>query len=233
MRSQLRFAIRSVAPGGHPAHRRSVRFIGYARRCGEGSDRRLTPDNCSLTTGVGHRLTKIYTRTGDTGTTGLGDGARVPKSSPRIEALGAVDELNSALGVLLAEPLAADLRQQLVEVQHDLFELGGELSIPGYTRLDAQHIARLEQLLDAHNAVLGPLKEFILPGGSRAAALCHLARTICRRAERRVVSLASAEPLSAYCQQYLNRLSDLLLAVSRILNQRDGQPDVLWRRSGG
>jgi cob(I)alamin adenosyltransferase len=181
---------------------------------------------------VGHRLSKIYTRTGDAGTTGLGDGARVPKTSPRIEALGAVDELNSTLGVLLAEPLAADLREQLTEVQHDLFELGGELSIPGYTRLDARYIERLEQLLDAHNAALAPLKEFILPGGSRAAALCHLARTVCRRAERRVVGLASGEPLSPYCQQYLNRLSDLLFVMSRVINRRDGRPDVLWRRGG-
>jgi len=182
---------------------------------------------------MGHRLTKIYTRTGDSGSTGLGDGARVQKDSRRVEALGAVDELNSALGVLLAEPLAQDVREQLIAIQHDLFELGGELSIPGHTRLGAQQIVRLEQTLDAHNAGLAPLKEFILPGGSRAAALCHLARTVCRRAERRVVSLASAESLSAYCQQYLNRLSDLLFVMSRVINQCDGQPDVLWRRSAG
>ena len=182
---------------------------------------------------MGHRLTKIYTRTGDAGSTGLGDGTRVPKDSPRIEALGAVDELNSALGVLLSEPLAQDVREQLIEIQHDLFELGGELSIPGHTRLGTQHVARLEQLLDAHNAALGPLKEFILPGGSRAAALCHLARTICRRAERRVVGLAGVEALSASCQQYLNRLSDLLFVVSRVINRRDGQRDISWRRGGG
>lgn len=182
---------------------------------------------------MGHRLTKIYTRTGDSGSTGLGDGARVQKDSLRVEALGAVDELNSALGVLLAEPLAQDVREQLIAIQHDLFELGGELSIPGHTRLGTEQIVRLEQMLDAHNAGLAPLKEFILPGGSRAAALCHLARTVCRRAERRVVSLASAESLSAYCQQYLNRLSDLLFVMSRVINQRDGQPDVLWRRGAG
>lgn len=182
---------------------------------------------------MGHRLTKIYTRTGDSGSTGLGDGARVQKDSRRIEALGAVDEVNSALGVLLAEPLADELRGQLTAIQHDLFDLGGELSIPGYTRLSSEHVARLEQILDAHNAGLEPLKEFILPGGSRAAALCHLARAVCRRAERRVVSLASAEALSAYCQQYLNRLSDLLFVVSRIINRHDGQPDVLWRKDAG
>jgi cob(I)alamin adenosyltransferase len=157
----------------------------------------------------------------------------VQKDSPRIEALGAVDELNSAIGVLLAEPLAQDVREQLIAIQHDLFELGGELSIPGHTRLGADHIVRLEQMLDAHNAGLEPLKEFILPGGSRAAALCHLARTVCRRAERRVVSLASTDDLSTYCQQYLNRLSDLLFVLSRVINRRDGQPDVLWRRSAG
>jgi len=182
---------------------------------------------------MGHRLSKIYTRTGDSGSTGLGDGARVQKDSLRIEALGAVDELNSAIGVLLAEPLADDIREQLTAIQHDLFELGGELSIPGYTRLTVAEVARLEHMLDAHNAGLEPLKEFILPGGSRAAAACHLARSVCRRAERRVVSLASAEVLSAYCQQYLNRLSDLLFVLSRVINRRDGQPDVLWRKNTG
>jgi cob(I)alamin adenosyltransferase len=182
---------------------------------------------------MGHRLTKIYTRTGDGGTTGLGDGTRVQKDSLRIEALGAVDELNSAIGVLLAEPVPEDLRSQLTAIQHDLFDLGGELSIPGYTRIAGGHVQQLEALLDAHNAGLEPLKEFILPGGSRAAALCHLARTVCRRAERRVVALASTESLSAYCQQYLNRLSDLLFVLSRVLNRRAGQPDVLWRKDPG
>jgi cob(I)alamin adenosyltransferase len=182
---------------------------------------------------MGHRLTKIYTRTGDDGTTGLGDGSRVPKHGARVEALGAVDELNSCLGVLLAEPLGGDLRDLLTEVQHDLFDLGGELSVPGYTAIRPEQITRLEQALDHHNDGLEPLKEFILPGGSRAAALCHLARTVCRRAERRVVALASSETGSPYCQQYLNRLSDLLFVVSRVLNRRDGQGDVLWRRGRG
>jgi cob(I)alamin adenosyltransferase len=182
---------------------------------------------------MGHRLTRIYTRTGDGGSTGLGDGTRVQKDSLRVEALGAVDELNSVIGVLLAEPVPEDVCSQLTAIQHDLFDLGGELSIPGYTRIAAEHVQQLEALLDAHNAGLEPLKEFILPGGSRAAALCHLARTVCRRAERRVVSLASAEALSAYCQQYLNRLSDLLFVLSRVLNRHAGQPDVLWRRDPG
>jgi len=179
---------------------------------------------------MGHRLTRIYTRTGDGGTTGLGDGTRVQKDSLRVEALGAVDELNSAIGVLLAEPVPEDVRSQLTAIQHDLFDLGGELSIPGYTRIGGAQVQQLEALLDAHNAGLEPLKEFILPGGSRGAALCHLARAVCRRAERRVVSLASAEVLSAYCQQYLNRLSDLLFVLSRVLNRRARQPDVLWRK---
>jgi cob(I)alamin adenosyltransferase len=182
---------------------------------------------------MGHRLTKIYTRTGDAGTTGLGDGSRVAKNSARVEALGAVDEINSCLGVLLAEPLGTDLQELLTEVQHDLFDLGGELSVPGYTAIRPEQVTRLEQALDHHNETLEPLKEFILPGGGRAAALCHLARTICRRAEREVVDLASTETVSTYSQQYLNRLSDLLFVVCRVLNRRDGRGDVLWRRGRG
>lgn len=179
---------------------------------------------------MGHRLSKIYTRTGDDGETGLGDGSRVPKNSPRIEAIGAVDELNSCLGLLLAEPLDDDLRLALSGVQHDLFELGGELSIPGHDRIAVAHIRRLETLLDRYNADLGPLKDFILPGGSRAAAFCHLARAVCRRAERQLVTLASDAPRSAYGMQYLNRLSDLLFVLSRVINQRGGHPDVLWQK---
>ena len=179
---------------------------------------------------MGHRLTKIYTRTGDTGETGLGDGSRVPKDSRRIEAIGAVDELNSCVGALLAEPLGADLRDALTWVQHDLFELGGELSIPGHDRIQPAHVARLEYLLDRYNADLPPLKDFILPGGSRAASLSHLARTVCRRAERQLVALASGATLSPYCMQYLNRLSDLLFVLSRVINRRDGQADVLWHK---
>ncbi len=184
---------------------------------------------------MGHRLTKIYTRTGDTGTTGLGDGSRVAKDSGRIEAIGAVDELNCCVGLLLAETLPAEIRACMVEVQHELFDLGGELSIPGYTAIAEAHVSRLEEVLDAFNADLPPLKDFILPGGTRPAAVCHLARTVCRRAERRVVSLAADEQLSALPQRYLNRLSDLLFVLARVLNRAAGQPDVLWqknRRSG-
>ena len=183
-----------------------------------------------MDTVMGHRLSKIYTRTGDSGETGLGDGSRVSKDNPRVEAIGAVDELNSCVGLLLAEPLAQDLRELLTEAQHDLFELGGELSIPGHSRIRAQDVERLERALDRYNQELAPLKEFILPGGSRAGALCHLARTVCRRAERRVVTLASQQTLSEHCVRYLNRLSDLLFVLSRVINRRDGRDDVLWRK---
>jgi cob(I)alamin adenosyltransferase len=179
---------------------------------------------------MGHRLTKIYTRTGDAGTTGLGDGSRVSKNSLRIEAIGSVDELNSAIGVLLAETLAETVRRCLLDVQHDLFDLGGELSIPGYTSIGDSHVARLEGVLDRFNADLPALKEFILPGGSRAAALCHVARTVCRRAERRVVALVAAEPLSPALQRYLNRLSDLLFVLCRVLNRDAGVTDVYWQK---
>ena len=179
---------------------------------------------------MANRLSKIYTRTGDAGTTGLGDGSRVTKDSLRIEAIGAVDELNSALGVLLAESIPEDIRGGLHAVQHDLFDLGGELSIPGYTSVGPAHVTRLENELDRHNAVLAPLKEFILPGGSRGAALCHVARTVCRRAERRVVSLSAAEPLSPSLRQYLNRLSDLLFVLCRVLNRAAGVSDVYWQK---
>ena len=179
---------------------------------------------------MANRLSKIYTRTGDSGTTGLGDGSRVAKDSLRIEAIGAVDELNSALGVLLAEPIPDDVRSGLHDVQHDLFDLGGELSIPGYTSVGPQHVTRLENELDRYNAALAPLREFILPGGSRGAALCHVARAVCRRAERRVVSLGSAEPLSPSLQHYLNRLSDLLFVLCRVLNREAGVTDVYWQK---
>ena len=179
---------------------------------------------------MANRLSKIYTRTGDAGTTGLGDGSRVAKNSLRIEAIGAVDELNSARGVLLAESIPDIVRAGLHDIQHDLFDLGGELSIPGYTSVGPQHVARLENELDRHNAALAPLKEFILPGGSRGAALCHVARTVCRRAERRVIGLSSAEPLSPSLQQYLNRLSDLLFVLCRVLNREAGVTDVYWQK---
>lgn len=179
---------------------------------------------------MGHRITKVYTRTGDGGTTGLADGSRVAKDSARIEAIGAVDELNSALGVLLAEGLPQDLRGCLVEVQHDLFDLGGELSCPGHPILSEEHVARLERLLDGFNAELAPLEDFVLPGGTRAAAVAHVARAVCRRAERRVVTLAGKEAVSPLAMQYLNRLSDLLFVLARVLNRRAGRADVLWRQ---
>ncbi len=182
---------------------------------------------------MGHRLSRIYTRTGDAGTTGLGDGSRVNKDNPRIEAIGAVDELNSHLGVLLAEALTESVTRHLTDIQHDLFDLGGELSIPGYHAITEAHVSRLESGIDGFNADLPPLKEFILPGGSRAAALCHVARTVCRRAERRLVSLSAAEQISPLAQRYLNRLSDLLFVICRVLNRAAGREDVYWQRDRG
>jgi len=179
---------------------------------------------------MSHRLTKIYTRTGDTGETGLGDGTRVPKDSRRVHALGEVDELNSAIGLLLAEELPADVRAALSGIQHDLFDLGGEVCIPGHACMGESQVSRLEALLDGYNRDLSPLKEFILPGGSRAASLAHLARTVCRRAERALVSLARAEPVGATARKYLNRLSDLLFVLGRVLNRAGGGSDVLWQR---
>jgi cob(I)alamin adenosyltransferase len=181
---------------------------------------------------MGHRLTRITTRTGDTGETGLGDGTRVAKDADRIAALGDIDELNSALGVLLAEDLPDEVRAALVGVQHDLFDLGGEVCIPGHAAMTETQIGRLEALVERFNAGLPPLKEFILPGGSRAAALAHLCRTICRRAERTLVGLARQEPVSETSRVYLNRLSDLLFVVGRTLNRAVGRGDVLWTRSG-
>ena len=178
---------------------------------------------------MGNRLSKIYTKTGDNGTTGLGDGARVAKHSPRIEAIGDIDELNSQIGLLLAENnLPAPIKHSLTRVQHELFELGGELSIPNYTRVTAAMVTQLEQELDALNDALPPLKEFILPGGSRPTAQCHVARAVCRRAERRLVALAQQEPVSAATLMYLNRLSDLLFVMCRAISKALGVPDVLW-----
>jgi cob(I)alamin adenosyltransferase len=179
---------------------------------------------------VGNRLSKIYTRTGDTGTTGLGDGSRVPKDSLRIHALGDVDELNSTLGLLLCEDLPAPTREALLGIQHDLFDLGGELCIPGFNNVTQAQVKRLEDLLDAYNADLPPLKDFILPGGARSASVAHLARTVCRRAERSVVALAGAEAVSDLVRQYLNRLSDLLFVLGRVLNRFAGGSDVLWQQ---
>ncbi len=201
---------------------------------------------------MGHRLSKIYTRTGDDGTTGLGDGSRVPKDDARIEAFGTVDELNSAVGLVLAAPdLPETVRTCLTGVQHDLFDLGGELSIPGYRMLSADHVAVLERTLDELNEVLPPLKEFILPSGGPATAACHLARTICRRAERRLWTLArqaaasrlepadsrgasaAASSVNPEAPKYLNRLSDLLFVVARVLVRHERGAEVLWRHDRG
>ncbi|WP_210396581.1 cob(I)yrinic acid a,c-diamide adenosyltransferase [Motiliproteus sediminis] len=179
---------------------------------------------------MGNRLSKIYTRTGDKGTTGLGDGSRIAKDDARIEAIGDIDELNSCLGLLNSELDNADqLYPLFTEVQQVLFNLGGELSVPGYALVTAEQVAYLEQQLDALNAELPPLTDFILPGGSRPASVCHLARAVCRRAERRLVSLARDAEVRAECQQYLNRLSDLLFVTARTLARRNGGNEVLWR----
>jgi len=178
---------------------------------------------------MGHRLSKITTRTGDAGETGLGDGSRVAKHSARVQALGDIDELNSALGVVLAEDLPPRLREALTDVQQALFDLGGEISIPGHSLLKLERVAALEALLEEWNAGLPALKEFILPGGSRAAAAAHLARTVCRRAERSVVALGAAENVSEHARRYLNRLSDLLFVAGRVLNRHAGRDDVQWR----
>jgi cob(I)alamin adenosyltransferase len=187
---------------------------------------------------MGNRLSKIVTRTGDDGTTGLGDGSRIRKDDARIAAIGDVDELNSQIGVLLCETLPDDVRAALTAIQHDLFDLGGELCMPGHTVVTDAHLARLDGWLAEYNATLPPLKEFILPGGSRAAALAHVCRTVCRRAERVVVALgaASAEqgaPLADTPRRYVNRLSDLLFVLARVLNRANGGDDVYWRPNRG
>jgi cob(I)alamin adenosyltransferase len=180
---------------------------------------------------MGNRLSKIYTRTGDEGSTGLGDGSRVAKENLRVESYGTVDETNSAVGVVLGNAgVPAEIRRVLTEVQHDLFDLGGELCIPGHVMINASHVERLEKELDALNEDLPPLKEFILPGGGPAAAACHLARAICRRAERRCWSLARSENVSPEALKYLNRLSDLLFVMARVL-ARAGEGEVVWRRT--
>jgi cob(I)alamin adenosyltransferase len=181
---------------------------------------------------LGNRLSKIYTRTGDDGTTGLGDGSRVPKDDPRVEAYGCVDECNSALGVILAvDGLPADIRELLTGVQHELFDLGGELCIPGHRAIEASQVLALEQALDRFNDRLPPLKEFILPGGGTAAAACHLARAICRRAERRAWTLARAETVASEPLQSLNRLSDLLFVLARVLARHESGSEVLWKHA--
>jgi cob(I)alamin adenosyltransferase len=182
---------------------------------------------------MGQRLTQIATRTGDDGTTGLGDGTRVAKDHLRVQAMGDVDELNSNVGVLLAEPLPDDVRELLVVIQHELFNLGGELSIPGFELLKAEAVVRLDEALAHYNAALPRLQEFILPAGTRSAAVAHVCRTVARRAERAVVALNHAEPLRPAPRQYLNRLSDLLFVLARVLNRANldgrGGDDVYWK----
>ncbi len=183
---------------------------------------------------MGHRLSKIYTRTGDDGTTGLGDGHRVRKDDARVEAYGTVDEANSAIGMVLAVPgLPSEVSRCLTEIQHDLFDLGGELCIPGMQVIKAERIAGLEQVLDHFNDPLPALKDFILPGGGPATAACHLARTIVRRAERRVWTLAGTEQVNAETPRYLNRLSDLLFVIARVLARHEHGGEVLWRHDRG
>ena len=192
---------------------------------------------------MGNRLSKIATRTGDDGTTGLGDGSRVRKDDTRIAAIGEVDELNSHIGVLLCEPLPDDVRAALTAIQHDLFDLGGELCMPGHAIVTDAHLARLDGWLAEYNATLPPLKEFILPGGSRAAALAHVCRTVCRRAERLIVALGAEQearaaspsdaPLVQMPRRYVNRLSDLMFVFARVLNRAAGGADVLWRHDRG
>jgi cob(I)alamin adenosyltransferase len=179
---------------------------------------------------MGNRLSKIATRTGDDGSTGLGDGSRTDKDALRIHVIGDIDELNSHIGLLLCEDMPATLRKQLLAIQHDLFDLGGELCIPGHQLITEDHVAKLDALLESYNAELAPLREFILPGGARAAAQSHVCRTVCRRAERQLVSLGKNEALHDHPRRYLNRLSDLLFVLARVLNRHAGQGDVLWEK---
>ena len=178
---------------------------------------------------MGNRLTQIATRTGDDGTTGLGDNTRVPKDHLRVQAMGDVDELNSQIGVLLCEPMPDTVRELLVDVQHQLFNLGGELSMPGYTLLKEEALLQLDNALAVHNAALPRLAEFILPAGTRGASLAHVCRTVARRAERAVVALGATESINASLRHYLNRLSDLLFVLARVLNRVDGGDDVYWK----
>lgn len=179
---------------------------------------------------MGNRLSKIYTRTGDDGTTGLGEGARVSKGSPRIGCIGTVDELNSVIGMLMTCSLPDDLRAVFVQIQHRLFDLGSELAMPGYCFMEDSDVAWLEQVLDQYNAALPPLKNFILPGGTPAGAWCHLARTVCRRAERELVQMNETDSVNAPLRRYINRLSDWLFVCARVLNRLDDtDSEVLWQ----
>ena len=179
---------------------------------------------------MGNRLTKLYTKTGDDGTTGLGDGSRTTKDSPRIEAVGTIDELNSWIGLLLAElPADEPLIEPLTEIQHRLFDLGGELAVPGFQLIQSQMVTNLEVLCDQLNEELPPLKEFILPGGSTSAGLCHMARAVARRAERIIVTLSKDESIGDDLKRYINRLSDVLFVMARQLARRDGGQEVFWK----
>jgi cob(I)alamin adenosyltransferase len=179
---------------------------------------------------MGNRLSKIATRTGDDGSTGLGDGSRTDKDALRVQAMGDVDELNSHLGLLLCEALPDALRVALVTIQHDLFDLGGELSLPGFSLIQEAHVLRLDVLLQHYNADLPALSEFILPAGARSSAQSHVCRTVCRRAERAIVALGKTESVNAVLIQYVNRLSDLLFVLSRVLNRFECGSDVLWEK---
>jgi cob(I)alamin adenosyltransferase len=192
------------------------------------AQQRKSPKRCIYLI-MANRLSKIYTRTGDDGTTGLGDGTRVAKDSLRVDAMGDVDELNSVIGMLLCEPISMRLAEVLTQVQHDLFNLGGEICIPDYVILQQASVDHLEEAIDTLNEQLKPLKEFILPGGTKAAAFCHLARTVCRRAERKLITLARDEKVTDISLKYLNRLSDLLFVLCRIINKEAGVSDVLWQ----
>lgn len=182
---------------------------------------------------MGNRLSKIYTRTGDDGTTGLGDGSRINKDSLRVDAMGDVDELNSIIGIMMTETVPDILVATLTQIQHDLFNLGGEICIPGYVILQQSQIEDLEEAIDTLNDDLEPLKEFILPGGTKTAAYCHLARTVCRRAERKLIELHRSEKVTDVSLQYLNRLSDLLFVMCRTINKEAGVTDVLWKNERG
>lgn len=188
-------------------------------------------ENSNANERKGNRLSKIVTRTGDGGTTGLGDGSRTTKDSLRIDAIGEVDELNSTIGLLLCEELPDPVRAALLDIQHDLFDLGGELCLPGMAIMKEAQVARLEELAETFNRDLPMLKEFILPGGSRPAAVAHLCRTVCRRAERAMVRLHGAEALSEEGRRFINRLSDLLFILGRLLNRASGRGDVLWQKA--
>lgn len=180
---------------------------------------------------MAHRISKVYTRTGDRGETALGDGTRVPKDHPRVVAVGEVDELNCVIGMLLGHPLPKPVRLCLTRIQHELFDLGGELCIPQHQIISPAHVARLEQELDAFNTDLPHLREFVLPGGGRAASICHFARAVCRRAERQLVTLSRTDPkspVSVLAMSYLNRLSDFLFVVARLVSRHEGKREVLW-----